>query len=43
MMMRVARHGGARHGTELVRVVGVVVRVHGGQVGAAFHPSEVGA
>lgn len=32
MVVWMARHGGARHGAELVRMVGVVVRVHGGQV-----------
>ena len=40
MVVRVARHGGGCHGTKLV---GVVVRVHGSQIGATVHPTEVGA
>ena len=40
MVVRVARHGRGRHGAQLV---GVVVGVHGGQVGAAVHAAEVGA
>lgn len=40
VVVRVAGHGGGRHGAELV---GVVVGVHGGQVGATIHPAEVRA
>lgn len=40
VVVRVARHGGGRHGAELV---GVVVRVHGRQVGSAVHAAEVRA
>ena len=40
MVVGVSRHGGGGHGAELV---GVVVRVHRGQVRAAVHPAEVGA
>jgi len=39
VVVGVARHGGGRHGAELV---GVVVGVHGRQVGAAVHAAEVG-
>lgn len=37
--MGVCGHGRGRHGTELMRVV---VRVHGGQIGATVHPAKVG-
>lgn len=40
VVVRVAGHGRGRHGAELV---GVVVGVHGGQVGAAVHAAKVGA
>lgn len=40
MVVWVARHGGGGHGAELV---GVVVGVHGGQVGTTVHTAEVGA
>lgn len=39
--MGVRGHGRCRHGAELVGVVRV--RVHGCQVGAAVHSTEVGA
>lgn len=40
VMMWMAWHWGGRHGTELV---GMVVGVHGGQVGATVHTAEIGA
>lgn len=40
VVVRVAGHGRGRHGAQLV---GVVVGVHGRQVGAAVHAAEVGA
>lgn len=43
VVVRVSRHGAARHGAELVRVVRVVVGVHGRQVRAALHPAKIRA
>lgn len=40
VVVRVAGHGGGRHGAQLV---GVVVGVHGRQVGATVYAAEVGA
>lgn len=38
MVVGVRGHGRSRHGAELMRVM---VRVHGGKIGAAVHPTEV--